>query len=655
MKARFPLPGERFYVAAAVALAAFVVYAKTLCGDVFWQDSGLFNRSVGLLGSGVPPGFPGWHLACYLFAMLPGVTPIVGMNLFSAVAGAATAFFVVLLVYEIADGGWATSVGAAVAGLAYSVAPTVWIQSTTCEVYTMNMALTAATMLALFAWRRRADVRWFYAAAFAFGIACTNHPQQVVLLIPYAAFVVWQRRAAGLRPRHLYVAAALWLLAMSTYLYLPVRSAAGVVQNWGKPRTLYGLYFHLTCKEFQSQMFSAPWAVVGWRAKTAAWLYLDQFRWVGIGAAAVGAAWLAWRRRGYFLYFVGISFFTLILIVNYPSFGFRAWYFPFYMLTAICAGVAVTRVGEALAKWRRAAAYVFLAPAAVVALSPVLTRFYQADRTYYPYVRDFGANYLRPVGYGDFVFLGEENSAATTGIQALTTLEYARPDIFFVDTTGNANYFDVFDFGGRDLSHAPVNVIVKYFYEIMSDVLSDKRHDYYFLYPYDFVASWGYGLAKDGAVYRVVRRGSPPPRADVIGRYVIRGVDPPATYLDHWAQGTVGNFLYDLYTRFRPRDEGRAEEYFTLADRVGRRSHEVQHNLGTVFYLKKDYAGAVPYLERSVALEPTDSFTRYLLADCYHELGRKDDARREVETSLRYKPGFKPAVFTLETGYFIKW
>jgi 4-amino-4-deoxy-L-arabinose transferase-like glycosyltransferase len=655
MTSELSIPRERFYVAAAVALAAFVVYTKTLCGDVFWQDSGLFNRSVGLLGSGVPPGFPGWHLACYLFAMLPGINPIVGMNLFSAVAGAATAFLVVLLVYELADGGWAAAAGAAVAGLAYSLAPTVWIQSTTCEVYTMNMALTAATILALFVWRRRADVRWFYVAAFTYGVACTNHPQQAVLLIPYAAFVFWHRRSAGLHGRQLYVAGALWLLAMSTYLYLPVRSAAGVVQNWGKPGTLYGLYFHLTAKEFQHQMFSAPWAVVGWRMKTAAWLYLDQFRWVGIATGAVGAAWLAWRRRGDFLYFVAIVFFTLILTVNYPSFGFRAWYFPFYMLTAMCAGVAVTRVGEALAKWRHAATYVFLGLAVVVALSPVLTRFYQADRTYYPYVRDFGANYLRSVGYADFLFLGEENSAPTTGIQALTTLEYARPDIFFVDTTGNANYFDVFDFGGRDLSHAPVDVIVKYFYEIMSGVLAEERHDYYFLYPYDFVHPWGYNLAKDGAVYRVIRRGSPPPRDDVITRYVIRGVDPPTTYLDHWARGTVGNFLYEMYLRYESRDEPRAEEYFMLADRVGRRAHEVQHNLGTVFYLKRDYAGAVPYFERAVALEPTDSFTRYLLADCYHELGRTDDSRREVETALRYRPGYGPATFTLETGSFIKW
>jgi hypothetical protein len=646
---------ERYYVAAAVALAAFVVYAKTLCGDIFWQDSGLFNRSVALLGSGVPPGFPGWHLACYLFSMLPGINPIVGMNLFSAVAGAATAFFIVLLVYEIVGRGWAASAGAAVAGLAYSLAPTVWIQSTTCEVYTMNMALTAATILALLIWRRRADVRWLYAAAFIYGLACTNHPQQAVLLIPYAAFVIWHRRAGGLRPWHFYGAAALWLLAMSTYLYLPVRSGAGVVQNWGKPRTLYGLYFHLTCKEFQHQMFSAPWAVVAWRIKTSAWLYLDQFRWVGIAAAGVGAGWLAWRRRADFVYFAAISFFTLILTVNYPSFGFRAWYFPFYMLTAICAGVAVIRVGEVLAKWRRAAAFAFLALAVLVALLPLVSRFYPADRTYYPYVRDFGANHLRSVGYAGFFFLGEENSAPTTGIQPLTTLDYARPDIFFVDITGNANYFDVFDFGARDLAHAPPQEITAYFFEIMSGVLADRRHEYYFLYPYEFVTSWGFVFVKDGAVYRVFHRSSEPPRPEVVDRYYIRGVDPPPTYLDYWGQGTVANFLYELYLRYRRRDENRARELFALADRLGRRAHEVQHNLGTVSYLERDYRGAVPYFERAVTLEPTDSFTRYLLADCYHEVGRLDDARRELETALRYEPGYRPAEVTLETGSFIKW
>jgi tetratricopeptide (TPR) repeat protein len=650
-----PAPRERYYVAAAVALASFVLYAKTLCGDVFWQDSGLFNRSVGLLGSGVPPGFPSWHLACYLFAMLPGVGPIAGMNLFSAAAGAATSFLIVLLVYEVAGGGFGAAVGAAAAGLAYAAAPTVWLQSTTCEVYTLNMALTAATMLALFRWRRREDVRWFYVAAFVYGVACANHPQQAVMLIPYAAFVLWNRREAGFRAAHLPVAAALWLAAMSIYLYLPLRSAAGVAQNWGNPRTLYGLYFHLTCKEFQGQMFSSPWPVVAWRIKTAVWLYLDQFHWLGVAAAAAGAVWLAWRRRAVFVYFAVISFCTLVLTVNYPSFGFRAWYFPFYMLTAICVGAAVIWVGGALGRWRRGAAYALFALAGVGVLLPVPARFYQADRTYYPYVRDYSGNYMRAVGYADFLFLGEENSGPTTGIEAMTTVEYARPDIFYVDITGNANYFDVFDFGGEDLSHAPTEVIGRYYYRIMADLVSDPRHDYYFLYPYDFIERRGYAFARDGVTYRLLRPGSPRPRPEVMERYVLRGTDLPPTYLDYWAQGAVGGFLYELSELYAPVNKLRADEFFALAERIGWRSHAVQHNLGTVYYLKRNYAAAIPYFERAVSLDPTASFTRYLLAECYRKAGREEDARRELEAALRYEPDYVPARITLESGSFVRW
>jgi len=186
-------------------------------------------------------------------------------------------------------------------------------------------------------------------------------------------------------------------------------------------------------------------------------------------------------------------------------------------------------------------------------------------------------------------------------------------------------------------------------------VLADPRQDYYFLYPYEFLQLWGYGVARDGVTYRAVTARSPGPGINFLERYYYRGVDPPATYLDHWARGTVGNFLYEMYQLYSAAGDARAEKLFALADRVGRRSHTVQHNLGTAYYLKKDYRGAAPYFERAVLLEPDDSFTRYLLAECYDDLGRGDDARRELETALHYHPDYRPASITLETGRFVAW
>jgi len=646
---------ERYALAVAAAAAALILYVKTLCGDIFWQDSGLYNRSVALFGIGVPPGFPSYHLFCYLFTTIPGLDAIVGMNAFSAVAGAATAFFIVLLFYEIAPPGLAAAAGAAVAALAYVAAPTIWLQATTCEVYTLNMTLTAATVWALFVWCRLADRRWLYAAAFFYGLACTNHPQQAVLLVPYAAFVLYYGRRGLARRRDGAFLVAFWLLAMSTYLYLPVRSATGVPMDWGKTRTLYGLYFHLTCKEFQRQMFAAPWAVVSWRLSNAAWLYVAQFGWPLIAAAAVGGGWLAWRRRADFVFFFLLSFFTLILTVNYPSYGFRAWYFTFYMLSALCTGFAVAWLAGGITRRSRAAgaALATVAVAAVVALVPA--RFFRADRNYYPYSRDYSANHLRAVSYRAMFFLGEDNSSGTGGIYAVNTVELKRPDIFFVDTTGNANYFDVFAFGGEDLSHAPAAVVIQRYYDIVRGLLATGGREFYFLYPYSYLRYWGYTPAADGVVFRAIPPGGRPV-SDMWRRTACRGVWPPTTYLDYWGVETVSDHLYkrgDWY--LARRDEREAWRWFWLAGCIGRRSASAQHNLGSIFFLRGEWARAAPYYRRALALDPTISVTRYMLAICLDRAGRRDLARQELRRLLEYEPTYEPARVALRTGQFIIW
>ena len=43
------------------------------------------------------------------------------------------------------------------------------------------------------------------------------------------------------------------------------------------------------------------------------------------------------------------------------------------------------------------------------------------------------------------------------------------------------------------------------------------------------------------------------------------------------------------------------------------------------------------------------------MAECYHEEGREEDVRRELEAVLRYRPDYVPASFTLENGSFLRW
>lgn len=645
---------ERALVAAAAVLATLALYVKTLCPDIFWQDSGLYTRSVSLLGSGVPPGFPGYHLAAYLFTMFPGLDPVAGLNFFSAVGGAVSALFIVYLFYEVADGGTWRAPGAAVAALLYGAAPTIWIQATTCEVYTLNLALTAATMWALFVWRRGSGPAYLYLASFLYGLACTNHPQQAVMLLPYGAFLVMNGRRAGLKWGHVAPAAALWFLAMSIYLYLPVRSAAGIACDWGKPRTLHGLCFHITAKEFQGQMFSAPGAVVVLRLKQAGSLLIDQYSWVGLAAGVAGL--LLWVRKRWkdFLYFVLMTVATLALTVNYNSFGFRAWYFIFYMLIALAIGYLAAWGAARLAERKRILGWVAVAVALAAICLPIAARFYRADRTYYPYSRDFSANQMRALSYQAYFFLGEENSSGTGGVETLITVAYARPDVTYIDTTGNANFNDFFDYGGRDLSRAPASVVVEAYYGILGELLSNPQYDYYFLTNYSYLRSMGYLAVPTGLLWRIYRPEDPNPIPEVWPRHVVRGL-PPRVYLDYWGADMAATY-YVLWSDYlRLQDPVEAERLMLIAADVGARAPAVQHNVAGYYYLRGDFPRALTYFRRSLELDATVPMTRYLLASCYSKLGREEEARRELRTLLRYTPDYPPAELTLSSGKYVTW
>ena len=83
--------------AIAVAIAAFLVYAATLCPTIYAGDSGELAVAATTLGIAHPPGYPLWTLLGRIAVLfLPG-TPAFSLNLFSAICGAAAAGFVAKL------------------------------------------------------------------------------------------------------------------------------------------------------------------------------------------------------------------------------------------------------------------------------------------------------------------------------------------------------------------------------------------------------------------------------------------------------------------------------------------------------------------------------------------------------------------------------
>lgn len=74
--------------------------------------------------------------------------------------------------------------------------------------------------------------------------------------------------------------------------------------------------------------------------------------------------------------------------------------------------------------------------------------------------------------------------------------------------------------------------------------------------------------------------------------------------------------------------------------------------LGNLFYDGQQYAGAVQYYERAVAIHPENVDVRTDLGTAYWYGGNADQAVAALETALKYSPGHPQTLFNLG---WVRW
>lgn len=235
--------------AICVSIAAFAVYFATLCPTIYTGDSGELAVAAATLGIAHPPGYPLWTLLGRIAVLvLPG-SPAFSLNLFSAACAAATAGLAAFLLARLTGRVLASS-GAA---LAFALSRAVWANSVVVEVYALNLLLTCAALAAAVE-ARRGRPALFLLAAYVLGLGAANHPFALLagpLVLALAAFPSERlRESASARRSRLAPMAALFLLGLTVYIYLPVRWIAGPSMNWGGIRDLGEIWDHVTRSQY---------------------------------------------------------------------------------------------------------------------------------------------------------------------------------------------------------------------------------------------------------------------------------------------------------------------------------------------------------------------------------------------------------------------
>lgn len=252
---------------------------------------------------------------------------------------------------------------AVAAGLLMAFSRTLWSYATIAEVYTLNTLLILIVFFLMLRWRRciiadrrnggnagTAYDRLLYSAAAAFGLALGDHHVTVALTLPAVAVVVYRTEGLKFFTSHRLIYAALISIAamIAVYVYLPVAASRSPLMNWGNPRSLQQVWWHITGRQYQVFLSFTPTIIAGQFVEFCRML-LSEFgpAWLPLAlvlsCAGFATAYSQDRTAFWFLLFIVMA--NLAYDLSYQIAEDKdAYYLPVFISIAIGAGFGIRRL-----------------------------------------------------------------------------------------------------------------------------------------------------------------------------------------------------------------------------------------------------------------------------------------------------------------------
>ncbi|MDD1778595.1 MAG: DUF2723 domain-containing protein, partial [Candidatus Helarchaeota archaeon] len=321
----------------------FLIYVFTLAPTIYNLDSAELTTAAATLGITRATGYPLYTLMGHLWSKIPIGDVGYRLNLFSAVFGALTIFIAdrVFVKWKIS---WMASFGAL--GLLAS-APYFWGLSLIAEVYTLHTALVAGILYCLVKWDEEPVLLNLVGVAALTGLSLTNHVSSVLLIPGIFWFLISSHPKKVFNPRMMLPALLAGVVALSLYIYLPIRSSmqpvfnyAGVYDEFGVfqpiPLNVWkGFWWLVTGQGFRNLMFAYPMQEVYSQVLLFCNELIRSFSLVGLGPGLFGFGLLIFRKRStgilLLLWFLFVSGFY----INYRVLDKATMFLPCYLFWTI--------------------------------------------------------------------------------------------------------------------------------------------------------------------------------------------------------------------------------------------------------------------------------------------------------------------------------
>jgi hypothetical protein len=341
-----------------VTLFVFILYLRTLAPTILPYDSPdlldapMLQMQVCVLGMTHPTGYPSYLMLSHLFTYLPFGDCAYRANLVSATYAA-------LAVSALFAAGHLLSrrvVAGAGAALAFGLGVTLWSQAVITEVYTLNALLVALTLFTLLLWREYRKDRYLLLCAFLVGLSMTDHLTSGLLLpasLLFVALVDWRKLADV---KLVLEGAGLFVVGLTPYLYLPIRSAMDPPFGSKNPTSLGGFWYVVSGGNLRGGFFAFGPAELPDRLAFYLGYLLDNLNWGLVAAGMVGlVALILWDRAAAAL--LGFLFLGWLLhAIENDIPDIQLYFIPTYLVlslwTTVGLGFALERVESLISRLR---------------------------------------------------------------------------------------------------------------------------------------------------------------------------------------------------------------------------------------------------------------------------------------------------------------
>lgn len=212
---------------AVALLAPLCVYLATAAPSVQPGDSAELSTAVATLGIPHAPGYPVYVMASYPFTLLPVGDVAYRVNVASAVYGAVCVVLIFELLLALGVRPLPSLFASQFAAFSYYF----WAQSVIAEIYTFDAMLLIAMLRALVGFQQRRGTGWLCAAGVAAGLGVANRSGFAMFAPLVALALVRPSARPDLRQAAMCLLA--FLVGLSSYLFVPIRSVDASAYVWG--------------------------------------------------------------------------------------------------------------------------------------------------------------------------------------------------------------------------------------------------------------------------------------------------------------------------------------------------------------------------------------------------------------------------------------